>query len=330
MDNGDNRMKKYWKIAACALLLAAGAAGAQDFPTKAVELTVPFPPGGATDAPARFLGESLAKVWKQPVVINNRAGAGGSVGAGYVKRATADGYTLLVTNPGLLSVPESERMFERPPPYERSDFQAVALVVSDPTVIVVKADAPWKTFQDLVADAKKRPDAITYASSGVYGASHLPIEMVAHSAGVKLRHIPYKGGGPSITAVLSGEVAATASVPAAVAPYIKSGLLRPLVHTGAKRLAALPDVPTAAELGYKDAEFYLWMAVFAPAKTPEAVVRKIRADIAQVVRNDPAFGQRVAGAGGLVDYRDGAAFNEFLDKDLARIKAAVQRIGKVE
>jgi tripartite-type tricarboxylate transporter receptor subunit TctC len=323
-------MKIFWKMAACALLLAAGAAGAQDFPSKAVDLTVPFPPGGATDAPARFLGEALARVWKQPVVINNRPGAGGGVGAGYVKRAAPDGYTLLVTNPGLLSVPESERMFERPPPYERSDFQPLALVVSDPTVIVVKADAPWKTFQDLVADAKQRPDAITYASSGVYGASHLPIEMVAYSAGVKLRHIPYKGGGPSITAVLAGEVAMTASVPAAMAPYIKSGTLRPLVQTGAKRHPALPDVPTVTELGYKDAEFYLWMGVFAPARTPEAVTRKIRADLAQVVQQDPAFAQRISGAGGLVDYRDGPAFNEFLDKDFARIKAAVQRIGKVE
>jgi tripartite-type tricarboxylate transporter receptor subunit TctC len=323
-------MKKYWKIAACAVLLAAGAASAQEFPTKAVELTVPFPPGGATDAPARMLGEALGKVWKQPVVINNRAGAGGGVGAGYVKRAAPDGYTLLVTNPGLLSVPESERMFDRAPPYERSDFQPIALVVSDPIVIVVKADAPWKTFQEVVAEAKKRPDAITYASSGVYGASHLPIEMVAHSAGVKLRHIPYKGGGPSITAVLAGEVAMTASVPAAMAPYIKAGTLRPLVQTGTRRHPALPDVPTAAELGYKDAEFYLWMAVFAPAKTPEAVVRKIRADLAQVVKTDPAFAQRVSGAGGLVDFRDGPAFNEFLDKDFARIKAAVQRIGKVE
>jgi tripartite-type tricarboxylate transporter receptor subunit TctC len=122
----------------------------------------------------------------------------------------------------------------------------------------------------------------------------------------------------------------TASVPAAVAPYIKSGLLRPLVHTGAKRHPAVPDVPSATELGYKDAEFHLWMGVFVPAKTPEAVTRKIRADIAQVVQQDPAFAQRVAGAGGLIDYRDGAAFNEFLDRDAARIKAAVQRIGKVE
>lgn len=323
-------MTTYWKLAACALLLVANMAGAQEFPTRAVELIVPFPPGGATDSPARFLGEGLRKLWKQPVVINNRAGAGGSVGAALVKRAAPDGYTLLVTNPGLLSVPESERMFDRSPPFERSDFQPLALVVSDPIVIVVRADAPWMTFQELVADAKKRPDGITYASSGVYGASHLPIEMVAHSAGIKLRHIPYKGGGPSIAAVLSGEVAATASVPAAVVPYIKSGTLRALVHTGTKRHPALPDVPSASELGYKDAEFYLWMGVFAPAKTPDAVTRKIRADIAQVVQNDPVFSQRVSGAGGLLDFRDGAAFAEFLDTDSTRIKAAVQRIGKVE
>jgi tripartite-type tricarboxylate transporter receptor subunit TctC len=325
-----SKMAKDWKLAAWALLLAVGAAGAQDFPARAVDLTVPFPPGGAADAPARFLGEGLSKVWKQPVVINNRAGAGGGIGAGYVKRAAGDGYTLLVTNPGLLSLPESERMFDRVPPYERSDFQPLALLVSDPIVLVVKGDAPWKTFQDFVADAKKRPDAIAYGSSGVYGASHLPIEMVSHSAGIKLRHVPYKGGGPSLMAVMSGEVALSGSVPAAVAPYIKSGALRALVQTGMKRHPALPDVPTASELGYKDAEFYLWIGVFAPAKTPEAVTRKIRSDIAQVVQRDPSFAQHMSASGALVDYRDAPAFNEFLDQDFARIKAAVQRIGKVE
>lgn len=325
------KMPMYWKIAACAVLaVAAGAAGAQEFPAKAVDLTVPFPPGGAADAPARFLGEGLSKLWKQPVVINNRAGAGGALGASYVKRAPPEGYTLLVTNPGMLSVPEAERMFDRPAPYERSDFQPLALLTADPIVLVVKGDAPWKTFQEFVADAKKRPDAIAYGSSGVYGASHLPIEMVAHSAGIKLRHVPYKGGGPSLVAVMSGEVALSGSVPAAVAPYIKSGALRALVQTGVKRHPALPDVPTATELGYTDAEFYLWIGVFAPAKTPPAVARKIRADIAQVVQGDPSFAQRMAASGALVDYRDAPAFNEFLDQDAARIKAAVQRIGKVE
>jgi tripartite-type tricarboxylate transporter receptor subunit TctC len=323
-------MKKFWKMAACAVMLAAGTVGAQDYPAKVVDVTVPFPPGGAADSPARFLGEGLAKLWKQPVVINNRAGAGGGVGTGYAKRAAPDGHTLLVTNPGLLSLPESERMFDRPPPFERSDFQPLALLVADPTVIVVKADAPWKTYDDLVADARKRPDAITYASSGVYSALHLPIEMLSNSAGVKLRHIPYKGGGPAITAVLSGEVAMTAGVPAALAQHIKSGALRPLVNTGAKRHPALPDVPTAAELGYKDVEFYLWIGLFAPANTPDAVTRKIRKDVGQVVQHDPAFAQRMAGLGAPVDYRDAPAFKDFLDKDATRIKAAIQRIGKVE
>lgn len=324
-------MKQFMKYAACAVLLAAGTVSAQDaFPAKAVEITVPFPPGGAADSPARFLAEGLAKTWKQPVVINNRAGAGGGVGTGQARRATPDGHALLVTNPGLLSLPESERMFDRQPPFERADFTPLALLVADPTVIVVKADAPWKTFQDLVADAKKRPDAITYASSGVYSALHLPIEMVSHGAGVKLRHIPYKGGGPAITAVLSGEVAMTAGVPAALMQHIKSGKLRPLVNTGARRHPALPDVPTAIELGYKDVEFYLWIGLFTPAKTPDAVSRKIRTDVAQVVQDDPSFTQRMAGIGAIVDYRDAPAFNEFLDKDFVRIKAAIQRIGKVE
>jgi tripartite-type tricarboxylate transporter receptor subunit TctC len=324
-------MKTMLKWAVCTLLMLAGAASAQEaFPTRAVDLVVPFPPGGAADNPARILGESLSNIWKQPVVINNRAGAGGGVGTGYVSRAAPDGYTLLATNPGLLSVPESERMFGRSAQFDRSNFVPLALLVADPTVLVVKADAPWKTYEEFVAAAKKNPDSITYASSGVYSALHLPIEMLSHGAGIKLRHVPYKGGGPAIMAVIAGEVAATAGVPAALAQHIKSGALRPLVSTGAKRHEGLPGVPTAIELGYKDVEFYLWIGTFAPAKTPDALVQKIRADIRRAVREESGFTQRMAKIGAPIDYRDGPAFVEFLNKDAERIKTAIQRIGKVE
>jgi tripartite-type tricarboxylate transporter receptor subunit TctC len=324
-------MKKILAAAGCILLMLSGAAFSDDkFPNRLVDVIVPFPPGGATDNPARILGEGLSNKWKQPVVVNNRAGAGGGVGTGYVSRAAADGYTLLVTHPGLISMPESERLFGRTPPFSTTDFTPLALLVADPTVVVVRADSPWKTYADLVEAAKKKPDSITYASSGVYSALHLPIEMLSHAAGIKLTHVPYKGGGPAITAVMAGEVDATCGVPAALEQYIKRGVLRPLVVTGAKRLAALPNVPTAIELGYKDVEFYLWVGTFAHAKTPEPLVKKIRADIARVVKDDPNFSQRMVKIGAPLDYRDGPAFAEFLKEDTKRIKAAIQRIGKVD
>jgi len=318
-------------VLACCWLLAAAAAGAQGaFPSKPVNLIVPFPPGGAADQPTRLLAQALANVWKQPAVVMTRAGAGGAVGMAAVATSPPDGYTLVATNPALLILPEADRMFARPSTFDRSSFIPIALLVADPLVVAVKGDAPWKSWQEFVAEARANPDKITYGSSGAYSASHLPIEMLAHAAGMKLRHISYSGGGPAILAVLGGHVALTASSPAALAAHIKSGALKPLVTTGAKRAAALPEVPTALELGFKDSEFYIWIGLFAPAKTPEAVVQTLRADIGRAITQEGGFIQSMAKLGAPVDYRDGPAFNDFLNRDYERIRATVQRIGKVD
>ena len=320
--------------AALALFVAsgfcAGAAQAQsDFPTKPVNLIVPFPPGGAVDQAGRSIAQSLSKVWKQPVIIVTRPGAGGAIGMAAVATAPPDGYNLLAIHPAILAVPEADRMFGRTPASDRASFAPLALLVADPLVLVVRADAPWKTYEEFVADARKNPDTITYSSSGAYSAVHLPYEMLAHAAGVKLRHVAYSGGGPALTAVLGGHVATTAGAPAVLAPQIKSGVLRALVNTGAKRHPLLPDVPTAIELGYKDVEFYLWVGLFAPVKTPDALVQSIRRDIGRAIQ-EPEFAQNMAKLGAPIDYRDGPAFVEFLNKDAERINAAIKRIGKVD
>jgi len=299
------------------------------YPTKAVNLIVPFPPGGVVDLTGRSFAQSLYKVWGQPVVIATKVGAGGGVGMGSAAAANPDGYTLLATHSSVLALPESEKLFGRSVNFDRSSFTPLALLVADPLVLVVKSDSPWRTYEDFVAAAKKNPDTIAYSSSGAYSALHLPIEILANAANIKLRHIPYSGGGPAITAVLGGVVSATVGSPAVLAPQIKSGELRALVSTGLKRTPLLPDVPTANELGYKDVEFYIWVGLFAPVKTDPNLVGMIRRDIKKAIQ-DPEFVEHMNKIGSPLDYRDGAAFSSFLDKDAERIATAIKRIGKVD
>lgn len=323
-------MMKPTRLFLMALALASGTAIAQsDFPAKPVQLIVPFPPGGAVDQAGRAIVQGLTKVWKQPVVILNRGGAGGGIGMAAGANANPDGYTLLAAHPAILSIPEAERQFGRKPPFERSSFTPLALLVADPLVVMVKADSPWKTYKDFVADARQRPDTISYGSSGAYSAVHLPYEMLAHAAGLKLRHVPYSGGGPALTALLGGHVHTTAGAPAVLAPHVKAGTLRAIVNTGSKRHPLLPDVPTAMELGYKTAEFYLWVGLFAPAKVPPALVEKIRGDIARAIK-EPEFAEAMAKLGAPIDHRDGPAFVDFLNRDSERISTAIKRIGRVE
>jgi tripartite-type tricarboxylate transporter receptor subunit TctC len=243
--------------------------------------------------------------------------------------APADGYTLLATHPSIISLPESERLFGRKPPIDRSDFAPLGLLVADPLVLVVKGDAPWKTYEEFVAAARRSPDSIAYSSSGAYSAVHLPVEMLAHAAGIRLRHIPYSGGGPALNAVLGGTVAATAGAPAVMAPQIRAGALRALVTTGVKRHPLLPDVPSAQELGFKSVEFYLWVGLFASAKTEPALLQQLGRDLARAVQ-EPEFADHMAKLGAPIDYRDPAGFGRFLDQDAERIRAAIQRIGKVD
>ena len=310
---------------ASSLIFARG----NEYPSKSISMVVPFPPGGAVDQAGRAMAQALYEVWKQPVVILNKAGAGGAIGITSVANAPPDGYTLLATHSAILSLPASEKLFGRTASFDRSNFTPLALIVADPVVLIVPADSPWKTTQDFVADAKKRPDAITYSSSGAYSALHLPMEMFANSTGIKLRHVPFSGGGPALTALLGGVVDASTGVPAVVAPHIKAGKFRALLVTGSKRHPLLPDVPTAIELGYKDVEFYLWVGLFGPAKMDDDLVKKIRQGISKAVV-EPKFVDYMNQAGAPIDYRDAPAFNTFLTKDAERIGDVIKRIGKVD
>ena len=312
---------------AFALMVAAATAVAQGYPTKPVTMIVPFPPGGVADIVGRPLAAEMEKVWKQPVVVTNRTGAGGAVGMAAAAKAAPDGYTILMALSSVSIFPVSDRIQGRAPAYEMKDLAPIALITADPTVLIVGADSPWKTLQEFVASAKAYPGQINYSSSGVYGTLHVAMEMFANAAGVKLFHVPYQGGGPALTALLGGQVHALASGPAPAAAQMKAGKVRALASWSSERLPLLPEIPTFKELGY-DAEFYIWSGVFAPAATPTPVLDRLRAVVREAA-NSPQFKSTMEKVQTPVSYLDAPAFRTYWERDAARLKVALEKIGKV-
>jgi len=329
-------MKKSMKVLLAAVaILCIGVIGpvtslaADAYPTRPIQVIVPFPPGGVADLVGRPFTSALVKLLKQPVVIVNKTGAGGAVGMQALAASKPDGYTLMVALSSISVMPEVDVMFGRPPVYKLSDFAPIALLSADPTVLVVPAKAPWKTVADFVADAKKRPNEIKYASSGVYGTMHVAMEMFAHSAGIKLRHIPTGGGGPALNALLGGHVDAIAGGPNVSIPHIKAGTLRVLAGWGDKRIPAMPDIPTFKELGYKDVEFYIWSGFFAPSATPEPFIKILREATSKAVQA-PDFKSAMQKMDTPIAYLDAPEFKKFWDNDAERLIKAVRNIGKIE
>ena len=236
--------------AALALIAATAACAQPNWPDKPITMIVPFPPGGVADTVARPVAEALGRELKQTVIVENRVGAGGALGMGLAARAPADGYTVLMTLSSISILPEADHILGRKPAYTLNQFKPIARFTADPTVLVVRADAPWKTLAEFVADAKKKPGTYNYGSSGNYGTMHVPMEMLKASAGFRMTHIPYTGAGPAVLALLAGQVDAVASGPSTVAQQIKAGKLRALAHWGDKPLVSLPEVPSLKQSGY--------------------------------------------------------------------------------
>ncbi len=311
-----------------ALLGVSTLSVAQDYPTKPVTLIAPFPPGGVADIVGRPLAASMERTLGRPVLVVNRSGAGGAVGTTAVAKAAPDGYTILMSLSSISIFPVSDPLNGKPAPYTLADFAPIALVTSDPTVLVVAADGPYKTIQEFIASARAYPGQMNYSSSGVYGTLHVAMEMFANAAGIKLFHVPYQGGGPAVAALLGGQVHALASGPAAAIGQIRGGKMRALAGWGDKRLPMMPDLPTFKELGYKDVEFYIWSGVFAPAATPAPVIAKLRAAVRAAV-NDPQFRGAMEKVSTPISYLDAPEFAKFLATDAARLKVAVEKIGKI-
>ena len=304
-------------------VLAQGA-----WPEKPITMIVPFPPGGVADTVARPVAESLGKALGTTVVVENRAGAGGATGIGAAARAPADGYTVLMSLSSISILPEADKLLGRKAQFTLEQFKPIARFTADPTVLVVRADSPWKTLSEFIADTKANPGKYNYGSSGNYGTMHVPMEMLKGAAGFRMTHIPYTGAGPAVLALLGGQVDALSTGPSSVAQQIKAGKLRALAHWGEKPLQALPEVPALKQSGY-GVGFAQWSALFVPAGTPDAVVQKLRAAAKQAA-NDPQVIQIINRAGSPVEYLDAPEFQAYWDADAKVMTEAVRRIGKVE
>jgi tripartite-type tricarboxylate transporter receptor subunit TctC len=315
--------------AASAAAIAAGSAQAQEvYPSRAVTLINPFPPGGAVDVVGRPLAAVLEPIVKQPVVIETKAGAAGAVGAQFGANARPDGYTMLMHITSISGFAEVDKLFGRQPKFTRADFIPVARYVADPCVIVVNDQQPHKTLQELIDDAKKRPNGLIFSSSGLYGALHLPTALFMKAAGIQLRHLPTAGGGPALTAILGNNAQVLVSSIAAANAQMKAGKLRALASFGGQRSPSLPNVPTMKELGY-DIEYYLWVGLFAPKNTPANVISTWREASKKAVATEE-FKKAIANLGQDIAYMDQPEFQRFWDADAKRVEAAVQSIGKVE
>jgi tripartite-type tricarboxylate transporter receptor subunit TctC len=259
----------------------------------------------------------------------NKTGAAGAVGMQFVATSKPDGYTLLLALSSISIIPEADKIFDRTPAFTVDQFAPIALISADPTILVVPADKPWKTAREFIEDARQRPGQISYSSSGIYGTLHMAMELLSHATGIKMRHIPTPGAGPAMNAILGGHVDALASGPAVVIPHIKAGKLRALAGWGDKRVAALPDVPTFRELGYPEAEFYIWAGLFAPRGTPEPVLARLREATKEAVAQ-PEFTAAMDKLETPIAFKQGADFQRFFDADAKRLADGVRKVGRVE
>jgi tripartite-type tricarboxylate transporter receptor subunit TctC len=322
-------MKRRSALIASLLLSAATLAGAQSaWPARSITMVVPFPPGGLADLVARPVAEAMSRDLGQPVVIENKAGAGGGIGMSYVAKAKPDGYTILMALSSLTVIPEADVVLGRAPMFALSDLRPIARFTADPTVLAVRADAPWKTLKDFVEDARKRPGAINYGSSGNYGTMHVPMEILSQTASVKMTHVPFTGAGPAVVALLGGQIDAVSSGPATVLQHIKAGKLRVLAHWGNGRLASMPDVPSIKDSGL-NAEYAQWSGLFIPQAVPEPIAQRLRA-AAKAAGQDAKVRDVIQNAGSPVQFQDSADFEKYVQADAKRMVDVVKRIGKLD
>jgi tripartite-type tricarboxylate transporter receptor subunit TctC len=321
--------RRSFVIGSAAALAAPPALAQEGYPAHAITVISPFPPGGVSDTITRPLDAALEKVFKQPVVLENKVGAAGAVGAQFAAAAKPDGYTLLSHIVSISGFAAVDKLFGRTPKFTNDNFIPIARIIADPIVMIANVDTPYKTLKDLVADAKANPNKVIYSSSGLYGASHIPTALFAKSAGnLQMRHLPTNGGGPAVTAVLGGNVNFFMSPTSIALSHIRSGKVRALAVSSAQRVKVLPDVPTFKELGY-DLEYYFWVGIFAPKGVPAPIIGTLR-DGFNKAAHSKEFLDTLANLGQELAYMDQPEFAKFWEADAKRQEDAINSIGRVQ
>jgi tripartite-type tricarboxylate transporter receptor subunit TctC len=300
----------------------------EDYPTRPITMLVPFPPGGVADAVGRPVAEAMGRYLKQAVIVENKGGAGGGIGMAQVAKSKPDGYTVLMALSSLVVLPEADKVLKRTPLFQLDQLKPIARFSADPTVLVVNADSPWKTYAEFIAFVKNNPAKVSFGSSGNYGTMHVPMEQLKVATATHMLHVPYTGAGPAVMALLSGQIEALSTGPASVMQQIKAGKLRALAHWGEGRLTAMPDVPSLKELGVPIA-YAQWAGLFVPANTPPAVVEKLR-QAAKFAATDTRANQSIVAAGTSFMFQDMPEFERYVQTDAKDMAGLVQRIGKVD
>ncbi|MDP1684740.1 tripartite tricarboxylate transporter substrate binding protein [Hydrogenophaga sp.] len=322
-----NRQLRSLCLAAVAATAAVAALAQDAYPSKPITMVVPFPPGGVADTVGRPVAEAMGKHLNQTVVVVNRGGAGGGIGMAQVAKAAPDGYTMLMALSSVVVLPEADKILNRAPMFELNQLLPIARITADPTVLVVRADSPWKTYADFIAHARANPSRITFGSSGNYGTMHVPMEQLKSATSTFMLHVPYTGAGPALLGLLSGQIDAVASGPASVAGQIKAGKMRALAHWGEGRLALLPDVPSFKELGVP-ISYSQWSGIFVPAGTPPDVVTRLR-EAARAATPDERTNQVMTTAGTSFQFQDAPEFDRFVKDDASTMLKVVKQIGRV-
>jgi tripartite-type tricarboxylate transporter receptor subunit TctC len=315
------------RLASCALLTGAILpAGAQPYPSRPVRMVVPYAAGGGVDIVARAVGQELAKRLGQPVLVENRTGAGSNIGSDFVAKATPDGYTLLMASPANAI---NMSLYRKMPYDTQRDLAPVALVGAVPSVLVVNPSLPAKSVAELVALAKAKPGGLNYGSGGSGTSEHLSAEMFKSLAGVEIVHVPYKGGANAMTDVISGQLSLMFTNMLGAMPHLRSGKLKALGVAGAQRAAQLPDVPTFAEAGYKDFEVSVWWGVMAPAGTPAPVLAQLNREIVASL-GAPELRERLDAMGARILGGTPEEFRAFIAREIERWARAVKASGATQ
>lgn len=289
------------------------------YPVKPVRVIVPSPPGGVSDITTRFIAEALSRKWGQQVLVENRPGGGSNIGLRAAAASVPDGYTLFSTTNSQMTIdPVVDPQLAK----QNEAFIPIVQVAQNPIVIVASTSFPGTTFADLVAAAKANPGKFAYATAGIASVPHLAAEWIASAAGIKLRHIPFKGGGASAAAVASGELPLASIAASAAVPFVKSGRIKPLVVTLTNRVPASGDWPAASEVGYPNVNISVWSGLFAVKGTPAAIISKIETDVKEILA-DEDFRERLRAVGGEVGGVSGAAFSKLIADETETIRKIV-------